>query len=95
MYRKRIKLNHLLKKLHVPPKKRVGLLKLGIPQRTVKYNEALAKLNAISPFPTGTSVGTHTFKEETFDLAIIVATYNNQDYIDKCISSLGYCALSS
>ncbi len=88
MYRKRIKLNHLLRKLHVPPKKRVGLLKLGIPQRTVKYNEALAKLNAISPFPTGTSVGTHTFKAEKFDLAIIVVTYNNQDYIDKCISSL-------
>ena len=88
MYRKRIKLNHLLRKLHVPPKKRVGLLKLGIPQQTVKYNEALAKLNAISPFPTGTSVGTHTFKEEKFDLAIIVVTYNNQDYIDKCISSL-------
>lgn len=88
MYRKRIKLNHLLRKLHVPPKKRVGLLKLGIPQQTVKYNEALAKLNAISPFPTGTSVGTHTFKAEKFDLAIIVVTYNNQDYIDKCISSL-------
>ncbi|MQB71669.1 hypothetical protein DN448_07650 [Lactobacillus reuteri] len=88
MYRKRIKLNHLLKKLHVPPKKRVGLLKLGIPQQTAKYNEALAKLNAISPFPTGTSVGTHSFKEEIFDLAIIVVTYNNQDYIDKCISSL-------
>ena len=27
-------------------------------------------------------------KEEKFDLAIIVVTYNNQDYIDKCISSL-------
>lgn len=88
MYQKKIKLNHLLRKMHVPPKKRIGLLKFGSSQQTISYDEALAKLNKISPFPPGTSIGTYDFKKEIYDLAIIVVTYNNQDYLDKCISSL-------
>lgn len=88
MYQKRIKLNHLLRKLHIPPKQRIGLLKLGIPQQNVDYDNAIAKLTAISQFPSGTSIGTYDFKKAIVDLAIIVVTYNNQDYIDKCISSL-------
>lgn len=86
MYKKRIKLNHLLKKINIPYNYRMFLLRVGLKKR-IRKNEVIS-LESLSPFPKGTSIINHNFKAKRYDLAIIVAAYNSQDYINSCISSL-------
>lgn len=91
MYKVRKKLDGILKKLKIPQNIRINLLKLGIIEDREEINEsnAFELLEKVHKAPVNNSLSNLDISVNSeLDLSIIVPTYNEELYINDCLSSL-------